>query len=471
MPLPENNQFDTFISSLTNRQEYASEEHQRHSISTMAGRDESGRYFDESQLNIWYLPVGEFTWDSFVKRLSRELNERGCATNEAICFSVIDLFCYYARAMGLQNTTIFNAFLNYIAPVELNQIAILSKQFTQQSWNFEIGSFVVGEIDLSKIKSYSRRAGSDYYERYRNEIKERIAVQRKAISIKALDVYRIYGDTQSVDLSLDVVNNGKYYWSIWMYFEHIGIFHRMQFFELLIREQDLMYALEEIRLHPDGLHYAEMLFLSAFISFNRDKKTGWITPIGTSPKITIRTVDNFSQRIANFNNWLSVQVGKPELNKNAIFYSLEAFVRFVNKGHEFKEEGKHNEAFLHYVIALDLMFGERESLSSSIAKRVAVICYKTLDMSYVDALKRIKEIYNDRSKYVHEGKNVKENLLPSLIAVCQSIVRVLIKLSAMNYDDTIFPANWFKQLDLAAASLEAEADLGVDFYRGIGLMG
>jgi hypothetical protein len=63
-----------------------------------------------------------------------------------------------------------------------------------------------------------------------------------------------------------------------------------------------------------------------------------------------------------------------------------------------------NDAALHFVIALDYVFGTEGRLSDSVAERVAVVTHRPMRLQFEEQVARVKAIYNSRSKDVHRGE-------------------------------------------------------------------
>jgi len=111
-----------------------------------------------------------------------------------------------------------------------------------------------------------------------------------------------------------------------------------------------------------------------------------------------------------------------------------------------------DEAFLHYVIALDLVFGSEQSIAQTVSERVAMIVYRPIGMSFRDAVSAISKAYGVRSKYVHEGRPVKGEMIDQIKVICREVLHCLLRLQRSN-DMRI--DQWLRNLDYFVASVEA----------------
>jgi len=144
--------------------------------------------------------------------------------------------------------------------------------------------------------------------------------------------------------------------------------------------------------------------------------------------------------------------------------SIYTFLSLIYKGYTHAANGLLNDAYIFYIIALDLLFGGETDNNRNIQYRCAVICmYDTkIASSYIEAKKKIGRLYNQRSRFIHQGKNVSENDLNECKNVCNAVSRILfsfradlIRMGNIKSSDNLLD-KWRKDLDLISAFLEAE---------------
>ncbi|MBK8503435.1 MAG: hypothetical protein IPL46_15175 [Saprospiraceae bacterium] len=121
--------------------------------------------------------------------------------------------------------------------------------------------------------------------------------------------------------------------------------------------------------------------------------------------------------------------------------------------------------FLHYVIALDLLFGEKDSSTNSITTKVAICTFKSIGSSYNETLKVAKHIYDMRSRYVHSGIEISSKDLEVLENINNVIFYVL--LSNLSKESDI--ENWLKRLNILISKKEAEVEISSEEYQDVGI--
>ena len=146
--------------------------------------------------------------------------------------------------------------------------------------------------------------------------------------------------------------------------------------------------------------------------------------------------------------------------------SISTFLSLIYKGYTHTENGLLNDAYIFYIIALDLLFGGETDNNRNIQYRCAVICmYDTkIASSYVEAKKKIGNLYNQRSRFIHQGKSVSGNDLKECKNVCNAVSRILfsfradlIRMENIESSDNLLD-KWRKDLDLISAFHEAKRD-------------
>ncbi len=156
--------------------------------------------------------------------------------------------------------------------------------------------------------------------------------------------------------------------------------------------------------------------------------------------------------------WLEKTLGFVELNPEKPFdRAVETYCRFLQRANEHRREGRRDEAFLHFAIALDLLLGSEGKSAESVAQRSALIVYRDIGKSLEAVLVLLKGLYAVRSKYVHEGRATSPDDMLSIETVCSAILWALLACSAKeefgNIDD------WLRKVDYAFAAERAKTPL------------
>lgn len=83
--------------------------------------------------------------------------------------------------------------------------------------------------------------------------------------------------------------------------------------------------------------------------------------------------------------------------------------------------------------------------------------------------KRIQNLYDARSRYIHGGELPEDDDLRTAEAICQRVLRSL--RSTSSRDDMPSLEEWPSRIDFVCAAIRADRDLGEDEFRAIGILG
>ena len=108
-------------------------------------------------------------------------------------------------------------------------------------------------------------------------------------------------------------------------------------------------------------------------------------------------------------------------------------------------------AFMYKIIALELSICSSKP-SADFACRGAALLSIDTGISFEDARKKLKSIYDTRSRFVHSGKLPPSEDLNFIDELNQSVLKSMLRLRNMN--KTFIKETWHKHLDLVANTLE-----------------
>jgi len=134
------------------------------------------------------------------------------------------------------------------------------------------------------------------------------------------------------------------------------------------------------------------------------------------------------------------------------------YCRFLRRARRHIETGHRDEAFLHFVIALDLLFGLDGNSAESVSRRSAMVVYRALGNSLFEQHALIKRLYDARSKYVHEGTPPSAAQLNAIAGVCREVLWALLRTQQESMKGTTRAARseeWLRHLDYLFAAIEA----------------
>jgi len=149
--------------------------------------------------------------------------------------------------------------------------------------------------------------------------------------------------------------------------------------------------------------------------------------------------------------------------------SIRNYARFMQLAQHHRLNKRANEAFLHFVIALDLLFGTDGRLGDSVSLRSAALIHRQMRATFSDQTDKLKELYRKRSKYVHEGVHVAAKDVREIEQICLAVLWSLLSVSAQDIYQSIL--EWLQQVDFAAAAFNANRPISENDLAKIGIPG
>src|SRR5260370_6516275 len=142
----------------------------------------------EPGIRIWYRNDGKISFDRFRDRLRIELRNFGHKHAESVIGVIVALYTAHpARHRG--PTAVFNAMLARIVDGDLSQFFIFPHPPYPGFRIFKIGRFYIGELDSKKLSYRSVRAGSDYFDRYKERLVGRLAIEREVSTARVINLH------------------------------------------------------------------------------------------------------------------------------------------------------------------------------------------------------------------------------------------------------------------------------------------
>jgi hypothetical protein len=188
------------------------------------------------------------------------------------------------------------------------------------------------------------------------------------------------------------------------------------------------------------------------------RKQGFVAPGGMGPLLV--DIAGIHERVPRVLKELRESYGVERLDDSPLHRSIKLFADFVARARRHEIDDHINEALLHYVIALELIFGEKQAIQKSVSERVAVVTYRENLRSFDQQQKWLDEIYELRSRYVHKGiEFTDEQRLDQLRMFCEQTFKCLLRLQAAHPQRTSRGEDalktWFRELDYLVAGMAA----------------
>lgn len=149
---------------------------------------------------------------------------------------------------------------------------------------------------------------------------------------------------------------------------------------------------------------------------------------------------------------------------------LRNYALFVSKAKRYVNDGLCDEGFVHYVIALELLFGDVSRTTESVSRRAATLVFRPFVLSIADAEKKLGKLYDARSRYVHAGQPISPKLLAEVNNVCEEVLWALLRRLKRSGASGDFVERWTKELDYLYSAIAAGKDVPEEDMQSCGIL-
>jgi len=421
MSIPELPIFQSFLQTLTleppsGSPGYISEV----AIPRTSAKDQRGT-FAEQECAIWFKPVGDFDLTSLIERVRKELEISGHNSQRSLILMLLCLNCLHPDQKESPVASL-NEILNHVVEADLSQFHVLPHEPPVNFQRFAFGSFDVGSINLQRLEYRCKKAGSDYFTLWGENASGKFAIERNAYRARVFDwgwMQEKYGKFLYRD------DGTRKFWNrlITAYFFFLSAAYFEDFWAQFLEEQELQVALgapfigeRELRFFP-GTN-------SISIYLNIGKEWGFVAPQGTSQFVV--EMAGMDKRIPKTLRDLKNDYHFEQFDSSELHQTIKTFARFISKAKRHLIEHRPSEGYLHFMIAVDLLFGDKDALTKNIARRVAVITHRKMNIAFQDEVRAVARAYESRSKYVHEGDSSAMSDLDAVQEKTEEVLRCML---------------------------------------------
>lgn len=471
MPIPDLPDFQEVLSRIRLSPVQASDQNASVQIPFLPAVDESGPVGQEASLWIHYPTGTKVTFERLLERVNNELNVARHPTTAVLeGVKVHDRFALFVLALAALTPSRrgdiisrLNKILESVCNADVTLYHILAVQIPEQ-YKFEIPPFTIGPLRAQKLGYNCEKAGSDFYARYRDSLANSWAIEREPRKTRVLDIPQIreaiFGS------SIDGFVSQRWEFQAWRsivngYFPLHNALLFDQFLAELLSAQSILLAAGSPFFDTRSLYMLSGVIkthrVAVFLNLGADKG-GFVAPGGTGPLFI--DLARIHERIPGLLKELRQSYGFERFDESPLHRSIKLFADFVARGRRHEIDSRPNEALLHYVIALELIFGERQAIQKSVSERVALITFRENGRSFAQQRDWIDAIYDVRSRYVHDGTELTDEFqLNQLRSLCEQVFRCLMRLQAGNSQGSSRGKEaltmWLHELDYLAKGMIA----------------
>lgn len=393
--------------------------------------DEKGQV-TRDDLWLHYSADTQISFHRLLAEISKQLEKEEHARPDEFAIFVLA----FARMMSPHegtNVARLNAVLASVSNADVSLFYFIPPVFPD-FYKFEIPPFRFGRLRADTLRHRCERAGSDYYHRYREALPDSWAVEREPKKTRVFDAMRL----RSSIFDASPFGRKRDIWEYRAWDELLNGYFSVQnrvlfddFWAEVVSAQDPFLALGASYFDPRSV---QSMFQSSqvavFLNMG-ELKTGFVAPGGFG--VIEIDLANIHVRVPQIAREMKQDFGFEQFDNSPLDRSIKLFASFVARARRHQLNGLVDEALLHFIIALELLFGVREGIQRSVSERVGVLTFRAIGRSYEDQRGWINKIYDLRSRYVHEGKKIADNeRVEELYTLCQQVFRCLLRLQAAN---------------------------------------
>ena len=364
--------------------------------------DETGQVSRDA-LWLHYSPNTKISFARLNEDIAKQLADAGHPMSDEFSLFLLAFARLMPDHLGSAASRL-NSVLASVSDADVTLYFIILPAFPE-FYQFEIPPFRLGRLRSDKLKYRSDRAGSDYYGRYRDAFRDAWAIERDPKTVRVLDLMSIRHRIFDVPLlgrererwvyqAWDALTNG--YFSV----QNQVLFNA--FWAELVTAQDALLALGAAYFDPQTVRSSIFQNQQVAVFLNLGAaKTGYVAPAGVG--FVHIDLANIHVQVPQLLDKLKEQYGFRQFDTSPLHSSIRLFTSFVARARRHQLSGHTDEALLHFIIALELIFGVRESIQRSVAERVGLLTFRQAGRSFEQQRGWINKIYDLRSRYVHDG--------------------------------------------------------------------
>jgi hypothetical protein len=463
MPFPEFPAFQSLLSSISREKP---KEPAYQSLSLTKDIKEihpDGRMYYSKGLELWYKKETEISVDIVIKRICAELNTMKHPSDDQIGRTILLLLTFHPQQKE-NAVAALNDILALKTSASVSQFHIMGTAESGLTPIF-FGDFSFDQMDPKRLAYKSEKAGSDYYKLYEQTIVNRVWIERKKF-------YSVILNWLAFQKQVGPGYQAKYAEAVLYYFEALSAALFNDFWFQFNQQQNLHIALGHEPLLER--HFREVIgsnSICIFLDIQVDgKNRGYVVPIQLG-RFEMSLPNDMGKQIKDLYSYIDKHFNYPREQKGEFYETIKTFVTFIAKAYRYLAENKTDDGFLHFVIALDLLFGDKHENTKTVSNRCALLTFNKSGRNYQDQKKMLSKIYDSRSKYVHIGMSVQPQFIDQIQPICHEAIYCLLRVyrNNMGKTDPLTIELWKRKLDFAWNALEANELLAESFRLEIGL--
>lgn len=398
---------------------------------------------------VWYKPDGNLTPKALQEKLAKWISRRGIVVNNEIAGIMINLLALLSEDGHTLSETL-DFMEQHVFEVDVQHCHLLPN-LDGDGWNGALvwDEFEFGRLDCNKLINLCRVANAVTLEKSAASLDGAPGFWSPIFRRKIIDVGRLFWTLRSPAVA--------------KYGENLLQSYLFQTASLHIDE--MWDELEDAFLIPFGLSYP-FIDLTALRVATAAESWTYYSGIGQNgaqswigKKISLSTLrmpkdlGPIQQRLDQTSQRYQIK----QLNASSLYGLLVQVSRSIAKSNSHFWSSRRDESFLFLIIGLEQVFTEKLNTSKAITKRTALVTHRSLDLTFEEAEKLVKRLYDRRSRLVHDG--VTGVIIDDLISardLATETMRCLTRVCAQPESNNHgYQEKWLKKLDYLIAGIDA----------------
>jgi hypothetical protein len=424
-------------------------------------RHQKNQFIDISRLVLWYREIPGISMDDLCNFIESKLRERNHPSNRSIAENFLALFAL-TLSLGKSPIKHLRELLELILPTKVTIFYILPIDSVPRLPKCTFGPYSYGKLHLQELRRLDRISGTNLLKQYGHLIEGNMAITRQLPDIHLIDWVPFLSKPTEKNIKNLVISG----WTVDTYYDKVNALLFDMFFEEMLQYQHLTIALGSRYIDPDNYRNQKDVITIVANEYSRignNKPTGLLS---SRLHLNLTFIDPAIFDIPSYNQQLKEKYNFTDYKDTPLHHTLQTYSQFIARAKILEDKHKPSEAFLQYVIALELVFAGKETISSTIAKRVAAITCKQTNCDYELLRQRIREDYRLRSFYVHGGQSINSDQLASIAEICHYVLHAIL------YLQQAFPQisidTWMENIDLLVSKLSNNEQPNDELFRSCG---
>jgi hypothetical protein len=410
-----------------------------------------------SDPELWLSTSGPIGVETLVRLMTRALRDAQHDYSERVAGLVLAIYAANSPsedrcADGLSR------FLEQVvdATVEIHFVIPALEEITA---NFTIGSFQFERTDLHRLKDLCARIGCDYASRYESQLKGTQTIRAAPIPCRLIAKSALLGDTplryRVYDDYMGAISQGLREAAARTYTEQTA---------LMSISHEWMFPLERV------LRVAPFPVIALFREREHPNTRGWVVPTRSGVGL-VQSTDFWPAGAETAALWSTSLVSSLSPRDDLAGW-IQGPSRLVIAAMAHRDAAEWDLAGLIATTAIELVLCESNvDLQKTLCRLGSCVCRHGLPDARHLSEERIRNLYDVRSKFVHQGKPIQQSDASDLVLLARVVVLTAVRAAALLEHPRAFDhTDWLRKVE-AIRSIEA-AGLSSDsvLLRAAGLI-